>query len=551
MHYDSSKGVINNTLFVNKPNNRVGINTGIPLYDLDVYGLINASSNLSVGGNVTVTGAMIACNVGMNCNSPAYALDVSGTIHAKTLKVNAGVGDPINLFSIPVNINASEPVIQFRGGNEPSYIWSDYSNTRAGEGIKIGFHGFTSNGTAVVDSVIVPGTLYCLMEVGSLTDPWKYKYNSQYWETGAPPLGSGVYWIWGTPDGYISRPINESFSFNTVYNNPSTAITATLIGALDNFGYVKINGRKYPPQDTWDPVNKLYYGFVGGIPSTQVTLDAGTNRIEIFCQNASLSSSPAACWLTISANGQILVKTDCTSWTVVSHNGPGGAMMHIGLGPAGSTAGEISFAVAHTESLVSSAMADRPAMSIISGPNATYVAIEGPSDIYNTTYHGGIDIITNFNGIRAASHIWTGLINNSAYICARANGPAGGVMLQANTSAWTAFSDERNKEHIEHILNAAEFLTNVRTIKYALKECCLDSANSVGFMAQDFVNDYPEIVPRFVNEDGTEKLGLRYTEIIPIVVAAIKEQQIVIESQAAQLSALQTSYDTLVSALMG
>jgi len=163
------------------------------------------------------------------------------------------------------------------------------------------------------------GKVYCLMEVGDTQVPkniWKV-VGSQYWEAGAPPVGSGVYWIWGTPDGHISRPVNESFSFYTVYNNPSSAITAILIGAVDNIGYVKINGKKYPPQDTWSPEYNAFYGFATGIPSTQVTLDAGVNIIEFFCQNGYLNPSPAACWLTISANGQILVKTDCTNWSTI------------------------------------------------------------------------------------------------------------------------------------------------------------------------------------------------------------------------------------------
>jgi hypothetical protein len=191
-----------------------------------------------------------------------------------------------------------------------------------------------------------------------------------------------------------------------------------------------------------------------------------------------------------------------------------------------------------------------PAMSISSGPNSTSLVIEGPSDFYNSTNHGGLDVTTTFGYVYRSSSVWTSYLNGVIYLCCRADG-TGGVILQENTTSWAALSDEYHKEHIENIENASEFLKNVRTIKYAMKEYSLDSANAVGFMAQDFVNDYPEIVATFTNEDGTKKLGLRYTEVIPIAVAAIKEKQSTMQSQATQISSLQTTYETLASTIMG
>jgi len=51
--YRTSEVVVNNTLFIDKTENAVGINTMTPKANLDVVGKIQCSDDLSVGGNIT------------------------------------------------------------------------------------------------------------------------------------------------------------------------------------------------------------------------------------------------------------------------------------------------------------------------------------------------------------------------------------------------------------------------------------------------------------------------------------------------------------------
>ena len=60
--------ILNNTLFIDKTTNSVGINTINPLYNLDVDGTINSSGNLTTSGNV-----------GIGMTNPQIPLSVSGT----------------------------------------------------------------------------------------------------------------------------------------------------------------------------------------------------------------------------------------------------------------------------------------------------------------------------------------------------------------------------------------------------------------------------------------------------------------------------------------
>ena len=53
--YRPSEVVVNNTLFIDKTENAVGINTMTPKANLDVVGKIQCSDDLIVGGNITAT----------------------------------------------------------------------------------------------------------------------------------------------------------------------------------------------------------------------------------------------------------------------------------------------------------------------------------------------------------------------------------------------------------------------------------------------------------------------------------------------------------------
>ena len=117
--------VINNTTYIDKTNNRVGINNPRPAYTLDVTGTINATSNIYINGAVVLTssggGATVGnlvstvrglgssgyisslslvstvlglrtnfsslsgvfSSIGIGCNLPAYALDVNGYVNIK------------------------------------------------------------------------------------------------------------------------------------------------------------------------------------------------------------------------------------------------------------------------------------------------------------------------------------------------------------------------------------------------------------------------------------------------------------------------------------
>ena len=163
---------------------------------------------------------------------------------------------------------------------------------------------------------------HCLFEVGSpdSRSPWK---GNPGWEANAPPVGSGVYWMWGTSDGYGARPANEAFSFyHNFVNTGSTVTTAVIAGAVDNYGYIVLNGTKYPSVNTYS--DRGYEGFGGIIQPFTVTIPHGPNTLEVravnsgggitAAQNNGDSKNPGGIWLTITANNNIIAKTGCEGW---------------------------------------------------------------------------------------------------------------------------------------------------------------------------------------------------------------------------------------------
>jgi hypothetical protein len=96
----------------------------------------------------------------------------------------------------------------------------------------------------------------------------------------------------------------------------------------------------------------------------------------------------------------------------------------------------------------------------------------------------------------------------------------GGVYLDYGMTSWGSLSDERLKNIDSEILNATKSLMTLRTVRYSLKEDKRKKIN-LGLIAQDVIKVFPEAVDIQNNEIGT--MGVRYTELIPVLVKAIQE----------------------------
>ncbi len=151
----------------------------------------------------------------------------------------------------------------------------------------------------------------------------------------------------------------------------------------------------------------------------------------------------------------------------------------------------------------------------------------------------GVDSILSFSIADAGKgyllHNGTELyIQNSASSGARVyvTASTGGVYLASGATSWTANSDIRLKNINSNLTNAVDKLMTLRAVNFSWKSDETNKEN-LGLIAQDVEKVFPQVIDRSILNssidnpisDKTEYLGVRYQELVPVLIAAIQEQQ--------------------------
>ena len=110
-----------------------------------------------------------------------------------------------------------------------------------------------------------------------------------------------------------------------------------------------------------------------------------------------------------------------------------------------------------------------------------------------------------------------------------------GVSLGRSATSWSAYSDERGKANLLPIEDA---LFKVGALR-AVTGCYVDDSEQT---SRSFLiaQDVQAVLPEAVDVSDPDKLSLRYTEVIPLLVAALKESKERIETLEAANAALDT-----------
>jgi hypothetical protein len=123
---------------------------------------------------------------------------------------------------------------------------------------------------------------------------------------------------------------------------------------------------------------------------------------------------------------------------------------------------------------------------------------------------------------------------NSSGTAIRVIANTGGVSLANGATAWAAISDERLKTDLIDIEDGLNKTASLRAVtgRYIADE--LETRRSF-LIAQDV----EAVLPEAVESSNPDELGLRYTEVIPLLVAALKEAKERIETLEAKVAALE------------
>ena len=162
--------------------------------------------------------------------------------------------------------------------------------------------------------------------------------------------------------------------------------------------------------------------------------------------------------------------------------------------------------------------------------------------LVGTTSAVSVGAGTHILSLRASSTSWGVGPTSSFGSFYVKNGSSYGVVLTTTATSWASDSDERKKTEITPFVNAVEKVCSLR----AGTGSYLSDANNISrsfLIAQDVQKVLPQAID--IGEDADKTLMLRYTDLIPLLVASIKELKSTIDTQANTITSLTTRITAL------
>ena len=148
-----------------------------------------------------------------------------------------------------------------------------------------------------------------------------------------------------------------------------------------------------------------------------------------------------------------------------------------------------------------------------------------------TSTQGSLSLRNPGSGVTAGKYHQVGPTGDSDPYFVIYNQSNTGVYISPNGTSWTSSSDETVKENLVPITNA---LFKVNTLRAVIGNYITDETKTQHSFL--IAQDVQSVLPQAVNETPDGKLGLSYTEIIPLLVASIKELKAINDTQAETLT---------------
>ena len=170
--------------------------------------------------------------------------------------------------------------------------------------------------------------------------------------------------------------------------------------------------------------------------------------------------------------------------------------------------------------------------NLLVGTTAAY----GTSSAGNTHIAGGTaqQLFLRHTAATAGKYWKLGPDNGSNNMTVMNNSGAG-VYMTDGANTWSSTSDERLKTDLIPIENGLEKVNSLRSVTGRFKTD--EEGVSRSFLiAQDVQAVLPEAVS--IQDDELGTLGVAYTEVIPLLVASIKELKAIIDTQQEQINSL-------------
>lgn len=472
------------------------------------------------GDALTINSSAVSIPNGLNFDSNTFVIDATNN------RVGVGTASPSYAFHVNGNGYATNQLIadtgEYKwGAGSTSIYGTSASNyialiTNSSERMRIDSSGNVGIGTSSpsvkLDVVgAVKASSYIQFGAGATTSAiYTYGANTgggiAQWVDNSAGNGTGWTGASGAYNSYIGTVTNTSLGFAT---------NSTVRATLDSSGNL---GLGVTPSAWGSGYKAFEFGSGGNSLWSTGSNDAriGTNFYFDGASSVYKTSSTAAQYrqaggvhywytapsgtagnaitftqaMTLDASGNLLVGTTSTL---------GGSQLKVGDGGTGNyTTG----------------------FTVLNGSNASGY---GPLIRY---YNNGT--------FMADAGDYSSIVGSGTHQYAIRCGASGGVYLAATATSWSAISDENQKNIIEPITDGLNKVASLRSVigSYKTDE---EGTRRAFLIAQDVQKVLPEAVSE--NEhDGETVLGVAYTDVIPLLVAAINELKAEVDSLKAQLN---------------
>jgi hypothetical protein len=180
------------------------------------------------------------------------------------------------------------------------------------------------------------------------------------------------------------------------------------------------------------------------------------------------------------------------------------------------------------------------ASNILNGSNTAYLYATG-NNFYvgNGAQNKDLIFFTN-TGTTGADGTERIRILSGGAVCIGQSTANGANKLTVNgsvsASAFNVSSDRRLKTGIRNSRYGLKEIMNLQPVSWEWKNKTMGTERQLGLIAQDARKEIPEMVS---GNEQTGTLSINYTELIPVLVNAIKEQQMQIEQLKKKVIALE------------
>jgi hypothetical protein len=344
---------------------------------------------------------------------------------------------------------------------------------------------------------------------------------------------SGNLTFTGTGNRILGEFSTATFA-NRVYFQTSTTNSATVVGAIPNGTGTNGTYRVFNSSDpansstgalvcsaTSVDINSFSYGTGTFLPMTFSTGGSERMRIDTIGNVGIGTTSPSA---RLTVDGAVRIFGTTTSGYRLYIN-PSTLVTDVYAAGTDTTIntvsnGSLNFGTNNTER-----------MRIDSSGNLLVGTTSALVSGTHSFVSGGASPLTLRNSGSTAGRFWYTGPDASANYLVYNNSSVGMFMAYGGTS-WSSSSDERLKTNLTPIENGLDKVNTLRSVTGRFKTDD-ESVSRAFLIAQDIQKVLPEAVHVQDDEQGT--LGVAYTDVIPLLVAAIKELNAKVTALEAQL----------------